>query len=147
MGWKHSDVVGLRTSFLDGRRSWAELAAAGAQKALVGAAPAGGSITSGSVTVGPVVRSCGAKAEAALKGTPAEGLAPACLLELTIQGAAPAIELGVGSLDLLSPDGRTTAPTVLGTSGDRLLLNEAALGHAVALRLTDGRVATFLRLR
>ena len=82
--------------------------------------------------------------------------APSCVLEVSMQGAPPALELGTLRLDLLFPDGRTEQPGLLAVDGQRALLDavlvDSALGRsalkdAVALRITDGRQARFIRLR
>lgn len=157
VGWTQADSAALRASFSALRNDWRTVAAAGAADALAGAALLGGSFGWGPVTVGPVVRLCGQDAAAALVGTPAaDHTPPSCLLDVSITGAAPAVDLGGGRLELLSPDGRTVDPTVLVALPDRLLIdaamvgaspNPATLQFATALRLTDGRTAAFLRLR
>ncbi len=152
VGWSQTDVTALRESFLASRRTWRELSAEGVQEALAGATPASGSVRSRRVTVGPVVRKCGAEAVALVKGTAAEGLAPTCLLAVTISGATPALDLGSARLELLTDEGRTPEPSVLATTRRQLLLGESTFGGALepveplALRLSDGRSATYLRL-
>ncbi len=152
VGWSQTEVTSLRQSFLSGRQTWRDQSGAAAQEALTGAAPASGTARLRPVRVGPVVRRCGADAVAAVKGTPAEGLAPSCLLSVTVKGAAPALDLGRARLDLLTADGRTPRPSVLAATGNQLLIAESRFGGALdpveplALRLSDGRTATFLRL-
>ena len=153
MGWAHADAVSLRATLTQGVDRWDAIVDKAVAAALVNAAPPGGRLTRGAATVGPAQLLCGEDAAAAL----AEGQgAPRCVLEVRIDGAPPAIEVAGERIDLPFPDGRTEAPGVLVAADQRLVLDatlmSAALGRsafedAVALRLTDGSTASFLRLR
>lgn len=158
VGWSHGDVTPLRDARTAGLAHWRGLAEAGVKQALAVAEKPGGTVQIGQTTVGPARVRCGSDAQAAVKGTSAQGQGtPRCVLEVTIAGEAPSAALSVGSLDLLFGDGRTDAPAVLVVDGQRVVLDStlitasslgrSAFQDALALRVTNGQQAWFLRLR
>lgn len=157
VGWAHAELTPLREGFAAGQARWQELARAAAREAVDAAAAPGASVTVGAITVGPAAVHCDGAVPGALTGTAVDAQsAPSCVLEVSVQGAPPALELGSLRLDLLFPDGRTEQPGLLAVDGQRALLDavlvDSALGRsalkdAVALRITDGRQARFIRLR